>query len=92
MFEITTIHKWIGVSLVWPLFWALVFDSWFLWSPFGLIIAIGIPIAGWLLWWKYYEGDGEKLSSDRRMVLDKSAKTLLKVKKQLSKKRVPSKQ
>ena len=92
MFDIKLIRTWIGISLAWPLLWALVFDNWFFQSPLGLIIAFGIPIAGWVLWWKYYEDKGEKLLSDGRMVLDKGAKTLLKVKKQLSKKHVSSQQ
>jgi len=92
MFDITLIRTWIGISLVWPFFWALVFDRWFFQSPLGLIIASGIPIAGWVLWWKFYEGNGEKLSSEGRLVLDKGTKTFLKVKKQLSEKRASSQQ
>jgi membrane-associated phospholipid phosphatase len=92
MFDITLIRTWIGISLVWPLLWALLFNRWFFMSPIGLFIAFGIPIAGWLLWWKYYEGNGEKLLSEGRLVLDKGTKTLLKVKKKISKKRVPSQQ
>jgi len=87
MFEISSIRTWVGISLVWPLLWALVFNRWFFLSPLGLFIAFGIPIAGWVLWWKYYEGNGEKLLSEGRLILDKSAKTLLKVKK-----RFPSQQ
>ena len=90
MFDITLIRTWIGISLAWPLFWALVFNRWFFLSPLGLFIAFGMPIAGWFLWWKYYEGNGEKLLSEGRQVLGKSAKTWLKVKKQLSKKRISS--
>jgi membrane-associated phospholipid phosphatase len=92
MFDIRLIRTWIGISLVWPLFWALVFNRWFFLSPLGLTIAFGIPIGGWLLWWKYYEGNGQKLLSEGRLVLDKGVKTLFKVKKQLSKKRVSSQQ
>lgn len=92
MFELTSIRTWIGISLVWPLFWALVFNRWFFLSPLGLIIAIGIPIAGWLIWWKYYEGNGQKLLSEGRLVLGKSSEILLKAKKQFSKKRVSSQQ
>lgn len=92
MFDIASIRTWIGISLVWPLFWALVFNRWFFLSPLGLIITFGIPIAGWVLWWKFYEGNGEKLLSEGRLVLGKSSKILLKVKKQFSKKRVSSQQ
>jgi hypothetical protein len=92
MFEITSIRTWIGVSLVWPLFWALVCNRWFFLSPLGLIIAFGIPIAGWVLWWKFYEGNGQKLMSEGRQFLDKGSEILLKVKKQFSKKRVSSQQ
>jgi hypothetical protein len=91
MLEITTIRIWIGISMAWPLLWVVVFDRWFFLSPLGLVIALGIPIAGWLLWWKYYEGNGQKLMSEGRQVLGKSAETLLRVKKQLSKKHISSK-
>jgi hypothetical protein len=92
MFEITSIRTWVVISLVWPLLWALVFNRWFFLSPLGFFIAFGIPIAGWVLWWKYYEGNGEKLLSEGRLVLGKGAKTLLKVKKHIPKKRVSSQQ
>jgi len=88
MFEVTTMRIWIAVTLVWPLLWVLVFDRWFFLSPLGLIIAFGIPIAGWVLWWKYYEGDGQKLKAEGRLVLDKSQATLHKLKKQFANKRI----
>lgn len=92
MFDIASIRTWIGISLVWPLFWALVFNRWFFLSPLGMIITFGIPIAGWVLWWKFYEGNGEKLLSEGRLVLGKGIKTFFKVKKQFSKKRVSNQQ
>ncbi len=92
MFEITTIRIWIGASLVWPLFWALVFNRWFFLSPLGLLIALGIPIAGWVIWWKYYEGNGEKLMSEAHLVSGKATQILRTVKKQVSRKRVPNQQ
>ena len=88
MFEITTIRKSIAASLAWPLFWVLVLDRWFLLSPFGLIIAFGVPVAGWLLWWKYYEGDGQKLQAEGRLVLGKSSEILHNLKKHISKKQI----
>jgi hypothetical protein len=88
MLDITLIRTWIGISLAWPLFWALVFNRWFFLSPLGLIIAFGIPIAGWVLWWKYYEGNGQKLLSEGRMVLGKSSEILRNLKKHTSKKRI----
>ena len=88
MFEITTIRKCIAASLAWPLFWVLVLDRWFLLSPLGLIIAFGIPIAGWVLWWKYYEGDGQKLQAEGRLVLGKSSEILRNLKKHISKKHI----
>jgi hypothetical protein len=71
-------------------FWALVFNRWFFLSPLGLIIAFGAPIAGWVLWWKFYEGNGQKLLSEGRMVLGKGSETLLHLKKRVSKKRISS--
>ena len=88
MFEITTIRKCIAASLAWPLFWVLVLDRWFLLSPFGVIIAFGIPVAGWVLWWKYYEGDGQKLQAEGRLVLGKSSEILHNLKKYISKKHI----
>ena len=88
MFDMTLIRTWIGISLAWPLFWALVFNRWFFLSPLGLIIAFGIPIAGWVLWRKYYEGNGQKLLSEGRMVLGKSSEILRNLKKHTSKKRI----
>jgi len=82
--EITTMRIWMGISLAWPLLWILVFDRWFFFSPLGLFIAIGIPIAGWVFWWKYYRGEEENFMADGRQVLDKSAETLLKLKKRIS--------
>jgi hypothetical protein len=69
-----------------------VFNRWFFFSPLGLLITFGLPIAGWVLWWKYYEGNGQKLLSEGRQFLDKGSEILLKVKKQFSKKRVSSQQ
>ncbi len=88
MFELTTIRKCIAASIAWPLFWVLVLDRWFLLSPIGLIIAFGLPIGGWVLWRKYYEGDAKKLQAEGRLVLSKSTEILQALKKQFSKKRV----
>ena len=84
MIAITTIQKCIGATVAWPLLWVIVFDRWFFLSPLGLFIAFGIPIAGWVIWWKYYEGNGEKLLSEGRLVLGKSTETLHKLKKRIS--------
>ncbi|MGI9316798.1 MAG: hypothetical protein ACR2QW_05660 [bacterium] len=92
MFNIASIRTWVGISLVWPFLWALVFNRWFFLSPLGLTIAFGLPIAGWVLWWKYYEGNGEKILSEGRLVFGKGIKTYFKLKKQFSKKRVSSQQ
>ena len=92
MLDIRLIRTWIGISLAWPLLWALVFNRWFFLSPLGLFIAFGIPIAGWVIWWKFYEGNGEKLLAEGRLVIGKGSQTLLKVKKQLAKMRVSSQQ
>lgn len=84
MIAITTIQKCIGATVAWPLLWVIVFDRWFFLSPLGLFIAFGVPIAGWVIWWKYYEGNGEKLLSEGRLVLGKSTETLHKLKKRIS--------
>lgn len=88
MVEMMTMRIWMGVTLAWPLLWILVFDRWFFWTPIGLFIAFGIPIAGWALWWNFYRGeeqkilaDGRKVLADGRQVLDRTIATLRKLKK-----------
>jgi len=78
---ITTMHKLIGATLAWPLLWVLVFDRWFFLSPLGLFIAFGIPIAGWLIWWKFYKSDEQKIVADSQLVLNKGTEFLHKLKK-----------
>lgn len=85
MITITTMQKCIGATVAWPLLWVVIFDRWFFLSPLGLFIAFGIPIAGWVLWWKYYEGNVEKLQSEGRLILGKSTETLHKLKNRISK-------
>ncbi len=87
MFQITSLRFWIGVSLAWPVLWILIFDRWFFWTPMGLLIAFGIPIAGWLMWWKYYEGDGEKLLHEGKVAMAKSTIVFNRLKKQIGRKR-----
>ena len=87
MFQFTTLRLWIGISLVWPVLWILIFDRWFFWTPVGLLVTFGIPIAGWLVWWKFYDGNGEKLVTEGKLVLAKSTIALNKWKKQIAKKR-----
>ncbi len=87
MFQITSLRFWIGVSLAWPLLWILIFDSWFFWTPIGLLIVFGIPAAGWLAWWKFYEGNGEKLLHEGKVAMAKGTIALNRLKKQVGKKR-----
>ena len=88
MLQPTSLRLWLVISAVWPLLWILIFDRWFFWTPVGLFITFGIPIAGWLIWWKYYEGNGEKLLTEGKLLLAKSTITFNKMKKQIAKKRV----
>ena len=90
MLQLTSLRFWIGVSLAWPLLWILVFDRWFFWTPIGLLVTFGIPIAGWLVWWKFYEGNGEKLLTEGKLLLAKSTISLNKLKRQVAKKRASS--
>ena len=87
MFQLTSLRFWIGISLAWPLLWILVFDRWFFWTPIGLLVTFGIPIAGWLVWWKFYEGNGEKLLTEGKLLLAKGTISLNKWKRQVAKKR-----
>ncbi len=86
MFQITSLRLWIGITAAWPLLWIMIFDSWFFWSPLGLIITFGMPILGWLVWWKFYEGDGEKLLTESKLMLAKGTIALNRIKKQASNK------
>ena len=88
MFEITSIRLWIGISLAWPSLWILIFDRWFFWTPLGLFITFGIPILGWLIWWKYYEGNGEKLLTEGKLLLAKSTIAFNKMKRKIEKRRL----
>ncbi len=81
MIEITPMRKWMGATAAWSLLWILVFDKWFFWTPIGLFVTFGIPIAGWLVWWNFYRGAEDKIVADGRQVLDKTAATLLEMKK-----------
>ncbi len=87
MVQLTSLRLWIGISLAWPLLWILIFDRWFFWTPLGLIVSLGIPIAGWVVWWKCYEGNGEKLLTEGKLMAARSTIALNKMKKQIAKKR-----
>ena len=86
MFQPNTIRFWIGVTLVWPLLWIWIFDRWFFWTPIGLLVTFGIPITGWIVWWKFYEGNGEKLLHEGKLLLAKGTIRMNRMKKQVSKK------
>ncbi len=87
MFQPTPFRICLGISLAWPLLWILIFDRWFFWTPLGLFVALGIPIVGWLIWWKFYEGNGEKALTEGKLMLAKSTIALNRLKKQIAKKR-----
>ena len=72
MAKITTLGIWISISIAWPLLWLLVFNKWFFLSPLGLIIALGIPIAGWAFWWKFYREEGQKIALHDKFSVGKS--------------------
>jgi hypothetical protein len=55
-------------------------------TPFRL--CLGIPIIGGLIWWKFFEGSGEKIFTEGKLVLVKSTIALSRIKKQIAKKRV----
>ena len=81
MTEITPMRMWMGATAAWPLLWILIFDKWFFWTPIGLLVSFGIPIAGWLVWWNFYRGAEDKIVADGRQVLDKTSATLAELKK-----------
>lgn len=88
MVEVTALRIGMGASVVWVLFWVVVFDRWFFFTPLGLLVALGMPLGGWTIWWKFYRGEEEKIVVDGRQVLSKGAESLLALKKRISKKRV----
>ena len=83
MIEFTTLRICIGITCGWLLFWLLVFDRWFFLSPFGLIIVFGIPITCWALCLIFYRGAEKNPVRDRRMVADRSAESVQRLKKRL---------
>lgn len=85
MVKLTPIHIGAAASVLWLLLWILVFDRWFFFTPIGLFIAIGIPLAGWAVWWKFYRGEEQKIVVDGRQALDRSTQSLLRLKKRISK-------
>lgn len=84
MVEITTLRIWIGISIAWPLLSMLVFDRWFFFSPLGILIAFGIPITGWVLWWKYYREEGQKIALNDKFSVGKSVGILKNLKKHIT--------
>ncbi|MDC1286399.1 hypothetical protein N8198_00780 [Gammaproteobacteria bacterium] len=83
MVEITTFRIWISASIAWPLFWLLVFDRWFALSPLGILIVFGIPIAAWVLWWKFYRGEDQIIALGEKFSVDKGVALLNNLKKHL---------
>ena len=81
MAEIKTLRIWIGISIAWPLLCLLVFNKWFFLSPLGLIIALGIPIASWAFWRKYYREEGQKIAFNGEFSIGKSVGFLRNLKK-----------
>lgn len=81
MIELTPMRMWMGATAAWPLLWILIFDRWFFWTPIGLLVTFGIPIAGWLVWWNFYRGSEDKIVADGRQVLDKTTASLAEFKK-----------
>ena len=87
MIQLKSLRLWLVISLAWPLFWILIFDRWFFWTPLGMFVSLGVPITGWLVWWKCYEGHGEKVLTEGKLVLAKSTIVFNRIKKQIAKKR-----
>jgi len=83
MVEITTLRIWISISIAWPLLSMLVFDRWFLFSPLGILIAFGMPIAGWTFWWKFYREEGQKIALQDKFSVGKSVGVFKNLKKRI---------
>ena len=87
MFQLKSLRLWVVITLAWPLLWIAIFDRWFFWTPIGLFVTFAIPIAGWVVWWKFYEGNAEKLLTEGKLLLARSTIALNKMKKQIANKR-----
>ena len=72
MIEMTAIRFWVGVTIAWLLLCILSFDQWFFFSPLGLMITFGIPIAGWALWWRYNPAAEQEISPGEKLAVNKS--------------------
>ena len=83
MVKITTLRIWIGISIAWPLLCILMFNRWFFLSPLGLLIAFGIPIGGWIFWWKFYREAAQKLAFNEKFNVEKGVGFLMNLKKRL---------
>lgn len=82
--EITTMRIWIAVSIAWPLLSILVFDRWFLLSPFGFLLAFGLPIGGWYLWWKFFGKEGKEINLNGKETVGKGLELLKGLKKNIT--------
>ena len=84
MVEITTLRMWIGITIAWLLLSMLVFDRWFFFSPLGLLIIFGLPIAGWVFWWKYFRQEGQQIALQDKFSVGKSIALLKNLKKHIT--------
>ena len=80
MFEMTTLRFWIGMTAAWLILCVLLFDQWFFFSPLGLMVTFGIPLAGWFVWWRYSPAEGHEISDEERQLIDKSQALLQRLK------------
>lgn len=62
MREVSGIRLGVVATVLWPMFWAMIFARWFYFSPLGLIIVFGLPIVCWVLWWNVYRDQSTELT------------------------------
>lgn len=73
MIDLKALQFGLGATVAWLLLCILMFDRWFFFSPLGIILAFGLPVVGWLLWWRYAASDEREISPEEQQLIDKGA-------------------
>ena len=84
MIDLKKLQFGLGATAAWILLCVLMFDRWFFFSPFGLILTFFLPAVGWLLWWRYAAGEEREITPEEQQVLDKGQDWLRRIKNGLN--------
>lgn len=85
MTEMTPVKIAAIATIVWIGLWTLLFDSWFFWSPLGLLLVFVLPAGAWIGWWKWLRVEGEEMTLDEmRELAREGVANLSKLKQRLT--------